>query len=73
MENASSSMTSTREKLDRYTEELARHGLESAEREVRWIEELIASERQSSTATERNSTTTTSKPTTVNQNKGVDA
>jgi DNA-binding PadR family transcriptional regulator len=44
-ENASSSMTSTREKLDRYTQELQRHGLESVEREVRWLNELIATER----------------------------
>jgi hypothetical protein len=32
--------------VDRYTEELHRHGLESVEREVRWLNELIASERQ---------------------------
>jgi DNA-binding PadR family transcriptional regulator len=44
-ENASSSMLSTREKLDRYTLELQRHGLESVEREVRWLNELIATER----------------------------
>ena len=43
-ENASS-MLSTREKLDRYTLELQRHGLESVEREVRWLNELIATER----------------------------
>jgi DNA-binding PadR family transcriptional regulator len=44
-ETASSSITSTREKLDRYTLELQRHGLESVEREVRWLNELIATER----------------------------
>jgi DNA-binding PadR family transcriptional regulator len=44
-ENASTSITSTREKLDRYTLELQRHGLESVEREVRWLNELIATER----------------------------
>jgi DNA-binding PadR family transcriptional regulator len=43
-ENASS-MMSTREKIDRYTLELQRHGLESVEREVRWLNELIATER----------------------------
>jgi DNA-binding PadR family transcriptional regulator len=43
--NASTSITSTREKLDRYTLELYRHGLESVEREVRWLNELIATER----------------------------
>ncbi len=58
------SMSRTRERLDSYTEELARHGLESAEREVRWIEELIASER------DRNTTVSTPR---MNQNKGVDA
>jgi len=36
---------STREKLDHYTLELQRHGLESVEREVRWLNELIATER----------------------------
>ena len=35
----------TRERLDTYTLELQRHGLESVEREVRWLNELIASER----------------------------
>jgi hypothetical protein len=33
--------------VDSYTLELQRHGLESVEREVRWLNELIASERQS--------------------------
>jgi DNA-binding PadR family transcriptional regulator len=49
-ENASS-MMSTREKLDRYTSELQRHGLESVEREVRWLNELIATERDGPAAT----------------------
>mgnify|MGYP001791954580 FL=1 len=34
-----------RERLDLYTAELQRHGLESAEREVRWLSELIETER----------------------------
>jgi len=33
------------ERLDAYTLELQRHGLDAAEREVRWLEELIAGER----------------------------
>jgi DNA-binding PadR family transcriptional regulator len=37
----------TREKLDAYTLALQEHGLESVEREVRWLNELIASERGS--------------------------
>ena len=39
----------TRERVDSYTLELQRHGLESVEREVRWLNELIASERQADT------------------------
>ncbi len=33
------------ERLDRYTRELHKHGLESVDREVRWLTELIESER----------------------------
>lgn len=33
------------ERLDAYTLELQRHGLDACEREVRWLEELIAKER----------------------------
>ena len=35
----------TGEQIDRYTRELHRLGLDSSEREVRWLNELIASER----------------------------
>ena len=34
----------TREKLDRYTLQLQEHGLDSVEREVRWLNELIDTE-----------------------------
>jgi DNA-binding PadR family transcriptional regulator len=40
------SLLKTRERLDAYTLELQRHGLESVEREVRWLDELIDNERQ---------------------------
>lgn len=33
------------ERVDRYTRELHKHGLESVDREVRWLTELIESER----------------------------
>lgn len=47
-----------RERLDLYTTELQRHGLESAEREVRWLSELIETERSSApTATPPTATT----------------
>jgi DNA-binding PadR family transcriptional regulator len=39
-------LSRTRERVDQYTLALQQHGLESAEREVRWLNELIASERQ---------------------------
>jgi len=39
------SLQKTRERLDTYTLELQRHGLESVEREVRWLDELIDNER----------------------------
>jgi DNA-binding PadR family transcriptional regulator len=39
------SLARTRERLDTYTLELQRHGMESVEREVRWLTELIESER----------------------------
>jgi DNA-binding PadR family transcriptional regulator len=47
LEGVRAAMARTRERLDSYTLELHRHGLESVEREVRWLNELIASERES--------------------------
>jgi DNA-binding PadR family transcriptional regulator len=38
-------MGRARERVDRYTTEMHRHGLESVEREVRWLTELIETER----------------------------
>src|SRR5207237_8745826 len=38
-------LSRTRERVDAYTLELQRHGLESVEREVRWLNELIDTER----------------------------
>jgi DNA-binding PadR family transcriptional regulator len=46
LEGFRAALSRTRERLDSYTLELQRHGLESVEREVRWLNELIASERQ---------------------------
>jgi DNA-binding PadR family transcriptional regulator len=47
MEEVRAAFARTRERVDSYTLELQRHGLESVEREVRWLNELIASERRS--------------------------
>jgi len=41
------SMSRTARRFDRYTQELQRHGEESVEREVRWLSELIDTERAS--------------------------
>jgi DNA-binding PadR family transcriptional regulator len=40
----------TREKLDRYTLQLQEHGLDAVEREVRWLSELIDTERREQAA-----------------------
>ncbi|MEU3958459.1 helix-turn-helix transcriptional regulator [Streptomyces buecherae] len=45
LEKMRASLARTRERLDDYTLELQRHGMESVEREVRWLNELIESER----------------------------
>jgi hypothetical protein len=45
MHGVRSVLSRTRERLDTYTLELQRHGLESVEREVRWLNELIDAER----------------------------
>ena len=45
-EGLRASMARAGEQIDRYTRELHRLGLESSEREVRWLNELIASEQR---------------------------
>jgi DNA-binding PadR family transcriptional regulator len=44
LSNLHGSMARGRERIDNYTLELQRHGLEGVEREVRWLSELIANE-----------------------------
>jgi DNA-binding PadR family transcriptional regulator len=44
-EGMKSTLARTGERLDRYTRELHEHGLESVDREVRWLTELIEHER----------------------------
>jgi DNA-binding PadR family transcriptional regulator len=53
LDGVRAALARTRERLDSYTLELHRHGLESVEREVRWLNELIASERKSDPGTPR--------------------
>ena len=47
VEGVRAALARTAERVDSYTLELQRYGLESVEREVRWLNELIASERRS--------------------------
>src|ERR1700730_9982877 len=47
VESVRAALARTRERVDSYTLELQNHGLESVEREVRWLNEIIASERRS--------------------------
>jgi DNA-binding PadR family transcriptional regulator len=46
-----SALARTRERVDAYTLELQQHGLDSVEREVRWLTELIDVERANATST----------------------
>lgn len=46
LEQFRSALNRTRERLDAYTLELQRHGLESVEREVKWLDGLIYAEQR---------------------------
>ena len=46
-EGVACALERTRSRVDRYTLQLQEHGLESVEREVRWLTELIETERRS--------------------------
>jgi DNA-binding PadR family transcriptional regulator len=64
LENVRAAAQRGRDRVDAYTLELQRHGLESVEREVRWLTELIERERSGGYADEPqddDSTTTTGK------------
>ncbi|GAA1589985.1 PadR family transcriptional regulator [Actinoplanes couchii] len=52
-------------RLDAYTLELQRHGLEACEREVRWLEELITNERSGRAPAARNRAGLTGAPSTA--------
>ena len=50
-EGVATAIDRARTRLDRYTLQLQEHGLESVEREVRWLTELIESERRTAPTT----------------------
>jgi len=58
-EGLRASLARTRERVDRYTLELQRHGLESVDREVRWLNELIDTERREASKPENTATSGT--------------
>ena len=49
-----SALARTSKRLDRYTLQLQEHGLESADREVRWLNELIDREQTDTKTDPRN-------------------
>jgi DNA-binding PadR family transcriptional regulator len=59
LDGVRSALSRTRERLDTYTLELQRHGLESVEREVRWLNELIDAERSGARTPEQRKTSKT--------------
>jgi DNA-binding PadR family transcriptional regulator len=56
------SVARTRERMDEYTAELQRHGLDQVEREVAWLDRLIDDERASRPAGRKATTITTAGP-----------
>lgn len=62
LDRVRTSLTRSRERLDSYTIELQRHGLDSVERELRWLSDLITSER---VAQSRQARSTDQPPTTT--------
>lgn len=53
LDNVRQSAARSRERADAYTIELQRHGLESVEREVKWLSELIDRERSGKPANQQ--------------------
>ncbi|WP_407917594.1 PadR family transcriptional regulator [Kitasatospora sp. NE20-6] len=70
LERMRTSIARTRERFDDYTLELQRHGLESVEREVRWLNELIETERANRTG---RGTTPTGAPPQTSDGRGQEA
>jgi DNA-binding PadR family transcriptional regulator len=72
LEQFRTSLQRSRERVDSYTLQLQQHGLESVEREVRWLDELIDHERTAAPMTAP-ATTSTTAPTTGPQHAAGDA
>ena len=70
-EGVRATLARTRSRLDRYTLQLQEHGLESVEREVRWLTELIETERRSIRPARPSSTPEKSTPPTPPKERGA--
>jgi DNA-binding PadR family transcriptional regulator len=70
LEGLRAALARTRERVDSYTLELQRHGLEAVERDVRWLNELIAEERRSEASGAAGGPYPPAKPTVINP--GID-
>ena len=72
MARVRAALARTRERVDSYTLELQRHGLDSVEREVRWLTELIDVERTGGHATSNaTSAENSGQPQVIEQTNGV--
>jgi len=56
LERVQGQLARTQQQMDRYATELQRHGVESVEREVRWLSDLIKAERTAEPGTSTAST-----------------
>lgn len=62
LERVQSQLVLTQREVDSYAAELQRHGVESVEREVRWLSDLIAAERRTPAAAPPERTPTRDRP-----------
>ncbi len=67
LDDARAASAVRRQRADSYSAELHRHGLESTEREVRWLSELIETERSAYGTAGRKARTAPSTPSTTDQ------
>lgn len=68
-EGVATSIDRTRSRLDRYTLQLQEHGLEAVEREVRWLTELLETERKNHPPTRTTTRTTPSSTRTTEEHR----
>jgi DNA-binding PadR family transcriptional regulator len=68
LDRIQSQLRRTQAQMDRYATELQRHGVESVEREVRWLSDLINAERGSSGRTTQRTAHPAGKPQTISGN-----